>query len=121
MLPDPVATVQRYHDAWNEHDDTARLAMLVEIWDDDGFYIDPEIPEGLNGPEALSAFIAKSFEDYPGLVVAATTTPAAQRDRAWYEWGVTTNAGQSFSGIDFIEFARDGRIARVTNFYYDPA
>lgn len=117
MPADPIATVQRYHDAWADHDEASRLAALVEIWADDGFYVDPEIPGGLHGPEALSAFIAKSFDDYPGLVVAATTTPVVQADRAWYGWRVTADDGQSFSGIDFIEFARDGRIARVTNFY----
>jgi SnoaL-like domain len=117
MVSDPIATVMRYHDAWNEHDDARRLATLREIWADDGFYVDPEIPEGVIGPEALSAFIARSVEDYPGLSVAATTTPAVQCDRGWYGWTATADDGQSFPGIDFIEFATDGRIARLTNFY----
>jgi hypothetical protein len=38
-------------------------------------------------------------------------------DRGWYRWTATTAAGDSFDGIDFVEFAPDGRIARLTNFY----
>ena len=37
--------------------------------------------------------------------------------RGWYRWGAKLADGTQFSGIDFVEFADDGRIARLTNFY----
>jgi hypothetical protein len=38
-------------------------------------------------------------------------------DRAWFRWSATLGTGESFTGVDFVEFAPDGRIARLTGFY----
>jgi len=117
VAADQVATVRRYDEVWAEVDATRRLGTLSEIWAEDGFYTDPDVPEGVLGIQALSDFVAASFEEMPGLTITATTGVAVLRDRAWYRWKATTAAGESFEGTDFIEFAADGRIQRVTNFY----
>lgn len=81
------------------------------------------MPEGvpLRGARALSGFIAASFEELPGLTITATTDVAVLGDRAWYRLRATAHDGQRFEGTDFIEFAPDGRIQRLTGFYDDPA
>ena len=117
VTADPATTVRRYDDAWAEHDDDARLAILRAIWAEEGIYTDPEIPSGVRGPHALSAFIAKTFLEFPGLVVTATAELTVIGDRAWYSWVAKTHNGETFAGMDFVEFASDGRIARLTNFY----
>jgi hypothetical protein len=116
-MSSPIATEHRYDEAWACAEERDRLAILEEIWAADGLYVDPDIPEGLRGPAALAAFIGQSFEELPGLAITAASELAVLGDRGWYRWGATTNDGQSFSGIDFVEFDPDGRIARVSNFY----
>jgi SnoaL-like domain len=116
MSADPVATVHRYDEVWACEDHRSRLVILNEIWTDDGLYVDPAIPEGVRGPAALAAFIGQSFEELPGLAVTATSDLAVLADRGWYRWSATTADGQTLSGTDFVEFAPDGRIARLTNF-----
>jgi hypothetical protein len=37
-------------------------------------------------------------------------------DRAWYGWSASVSGEEPFSGVDFVEFSADGRIARLTNF-----
>jgi hypothetical protein len=114
---DPVALVRRYDEVWNERDGDRRLEILGEIWADDGLYVDPDVPEGLRGREALSDFIAASFKEMPGLSVAALTDLAVLGDRAWYRWRATADGAPDVDGTDFVEFAADGRIQRLTGFY----
>ena len=116
-LSSPAATVRRYDKAWACPEEEGRLAILGEIWSPDGLYFDPEVPEGIRGVRALAAFIGESFAELPGLTITATSELVVLGDRGWYSWTATTSAGESFDGIDFVEFAPDGRIARLTNFY----
>jgi hypothetical protein len=111
------ATVRRYDEAWVEPDQVARLATLAEVWADDGAYVDPEVPEGVRGWAAQSDLITSSHEELPGLSIQATSDLLVLGDRAWYRWEATTTGGEAFDGVDFVEFAPDGRIARLTNFY----
>lgn len=118
MVPsEHAATARRYDETWAETDAARRLNTLREIWAEDGLYTDPDVPEGIRGPRALSDFIAASLDELPGLTITATTDVAMLGDRAWYRWSATTGDGQSFEGTDFIEFGVDGRIQRLTNFY----
>jgi len=117
VTADHVAMVRRYDEVWAERNAARRLDALSKIWAEDGFYVDPDVPEGVLGAEALSDFVAASFEEMPGLTITAISDVAVLGDRAWYRWKATTADGQSFEGTDFIEFAPDNRIQRVTNFY----
>jgi hypothetical protein len=45
------------------------------------------------------------------------SAPDGLGDRAWFRWSATLGTGESFHGVDFVEFAPDGRIARLTGFY----
>jgi hypothetical protein len=114
---DLLAAVHSYDEAWAETDSEHRRALLQAVWADDGVYVDPEVPRGVCGPQALAGFIESSRAQYPGLEIVATSELAVLGDRAWYSWKASTSAGESFTGVDFFEFASDGRVARVTNFY----
>ena len=112
-----VATVHRYHDIWAEPDGAVRLATLADIWSEDGLYVDPDLPQGVRGREALSDMIGTALLDLPGLSIVALTDLAVLGDRAWYRWQETKDAGPTIDGVDFIEFAPDGKIARLTGFW----
>ena len=109
MSTDHAATVRRYDQLWAEPDQAARLAVLDEIWAEDGVYVDPEVPGGVRGRAALSDLITTSHEEMPGLTIKATTELVVLGDRGWYRWDAITDAGEAFDGIDFVEFAADGR------------
>lgn len=112
-----IDAISRYDEAWAEIDDAKRLALLNGIWADDGMYFDPDIPDGVRGPDALSEFIAVTQSEMPGLRIVTTRPVSVLGDRAFYGWACTWGDGESLEGIDFVEFAFDGRIRRLTNFY----
>ncbi len=117
MEHDLAAVVRRYDEVWAERDVARRRDILAAIWTEDTLYVDPDVPDGLVGPDALVDFIEASFEQYPGLAITATSEVAVLHDRAWYRWRQTSANGQVVDGTDFIEFDAEGRIERLTGFY----
>jgi hypothetical protein len=67
-----LKAISRYDEAWAEVDDGRRLALLKAIWADDGVYFDPDIPQGVRGPQALSDFIAVTQSELPGFTITTT-------------------------------------------------
>ena len=116
MSIDPTVVLRLYDEAWTIPDYESRLEVLRKIWTDDGLYMDPDVPEGVSGPEALARVIDEQFEQYPGMSIVSSA-PDVLGNRAWFRWSATLGSGESFSGVDFVEFAPDGRIARLTGFY----
>jgi ketosteroid isomerase-like protein len=115
-LRDLQAAVRGYEAAWNETDAEKRMSALESAWADDAVYVDDEVPDGLRGREALSKFIAEEHESEPGLVITTTRELVILGDRGWLQWTAHSATGSPSSGTDFIEFAADGRIARLTDF-----
>ena len=116
MTLDPSAALRLYDEAWAVPDYVSRLELLRKIWADDGLYLDPDVPEGVRGPEALATEIDRQLKLYPGMSIVSSA-PDFLGDRAWFRWSATLGTGESFQGVDFVEFASDGRIARLTDFY----
>ena len=110
------AAVHGYEAAWNETDERKRMSELELAWADDGVYIDDDVPEGLRGREALSKYIAEEHAGEPGLVITTTRALVILGDRGWLQWSASGASGAQSGGTDFIEFAADGRIARLTDF-----
>jgi hypothetical protein len=116
MTLDPTVALRLYEEAWTILDYESRLASLRTIWADDGLYLDPDVPEVARGPEALATVIDEQLEMYPGMSIVSSA-PDVLGDHAWFRWSATLETGESFTGVDFVEFAPDGRIARLTGFY----
>ena len=116
MTLDPTAALRLYDEAWTIPDYESRLELLRKIWADDGLYVDPDVPEGVRGPEALATEIERQLKLYPGISIVSSAHDVLG-DRAWFRWSATLGTGESFQGVDFVEFAPDGRIARLTGFY----
>ena len=113
---DQEAAVRGYEAAWNETDAGKRMSALVLAWADDAVYVDDDVPDGLRGRDALSSYIAEEHAGEPGLVITTTRALVILGDRGWLQWAARSAAGSESSGTDFIEFAADGRIARLTDF-----
>jgi hypothetical protein len=109
----PDDAYRLYSRAWNEPERTADL--LEECWAPDGIYADDEVPDGVVGRAALAALIVATHADLPGFRVWETSPTRMLAGRLCVTW--TQEGGdppEGFSGSDVIEFAPDGRIARVT-------
>ena len=116
MTLDPTAALSLYDEAWAISDYESRLVSLRTFWADDGLYVDPDVPKGVRGPEALATEIERQLKLYPGMSIVSSAADVLG-GRAWFRWSATLGTGESFNGVDFVEFAPDGRIARLTGFY----
>ena len=102
-----------YSRAWNEPERAP--ALLEECWAQDGVYADDEVPDGVVGRAALVELITETHEALPGFRVWETSAPrllAGRLGLTWIQEG--GDPRESLAGTDVIEFAPDGRIARVT-------
>ena len=117
-LRNPAAIYSAYSAAWNQRDDSdLRTRLLDQAWADDGVFVDEDTPGGLVGRAALSEYIAATHEAMPGLVITEISPPQVVGNRLRVRWSARQARTEMFTGTDFIEFAPDGRISRVTMFY----
>lgn len=102
-----------YSRAWNDPEHT--VSLLEQCWAPDGVYADDEVPDGVVGRTAVAEMILATHRDLPGFRVWETSPTRMLAGRLCVTW--TQQGGdppEGFSGSDVIEFAADGRIARVT-------
>ena len=112
----PEDAYDRYVRAWNEPEQAA--ALLEECWAEDGVYADDEVPDGVVGRAALAALIVETHESLPGFRVWSTSAPRMYAGRLGVTWeGEGGNPPEHQAGADVLEFAADGRIARLTDVY----
>src|SRR5205085_367207 len=69
--------------------------------------------------ELLFGYMADSRSEMPSLVVSDTSVPKLLGGRLLVRWLATQEGEQRYSGTDVVEFAPDGSISRVTNFFDD--
>ena len=109
----PEDVYDQYARAWNEPE--RALALLEVCWAQDGVYADDEVPDGVVGRAALADLIAATHAALPGFRVWETSPPRLLAGRLGLTWSQEGgDPPESSAGTDVIEFAPDGRIARVT-------
>ena len=72
MTLDPTTACRLYDEAWTISDYEDRLVSIRTFWADDGVYLDPDVPEGARGPEALATVIDAQLEQYPGMSIVSS-------------------------------------------------
>ena len=73
------------------------------------------MPDGVVGRAAVAEMIAATHEALPGFRVWETSPPRLLAGRLGLTWSQEGgDPPESLAGSDVIEFAPDGRIARVT-------
>jgi len=109
----PEEAYALYSRAWNEPE--RALALLEECWAQDGVYADDEVPDGVVGRAALVDLIVATHQALPGFRVWETSQPRMLAGRLGLTWSQEGgDPRETLAGTDVIEFAPDGRIARVT-------
>ena len=107
-----------YARCWDAGVDPAMRAELLDrAWADSGVLFEPELEGGARGREAVAAYIESALAESPGMVVATTEPPEMVDGRLRAKWEQREDERLTYAGVDFVEFADDGRIARLTMFF----
>lgn len=112
-------TVETYGAAWNETDEAKRRALLEKSWADDGVYTDPQ--SNAEGRDALVALIGGFQQQLAGATIVPTSGVDEHHGKLRFTWKMLAADGSPvMEGIDFGEFAGDGRIKRIVGFFGPP-
>ncbi len=116
--PPPLSrdsTVLLYCAAWGAADRAERDRLLERVWATDGVYLDQGTRA--EGRTALSDAIGRSVDRNPGLHFQCSR-PHAHHDVMRFTWIARRgDETEILSGMDFGEFAPDGRIRRIVGFF----
>jgi len=106
---------QRYIDAWNETDPTARRAAVDELYSEGARYVDPMTVA--EGREAIAATIGAVQAQFPGFVFRLAGPIDAHHDQARFGWELGP-AGQEAPIVGFDVAVTDaaGRLQMVLGF-----
>jgi hypothetical protein len=119
MAGDPLAAerlIKSYCAAWSEPHAARRLLLLEQVWAADGRYTDPAAD--VTGIGALSAYIGKTLERYPGARVITTSRVDAHHGALRFTWCMVLADGQRLpDGTDYAELSADGKIRRIAGFF----
>ncbi len=113
---DTQAIVDAYGAAWNETDEQKRRELLEQSWSDNAVYQDPL--GRAEGREALVAHIGGFHQMMPGNTIDATSAADVYGSVVRFAWVMRDDKGETaLEGMDFGEFAPDGRLASITGFF----
>jgi len=106
-----------YCEAWSEHDEARRAALLSSVWAPGASYTDPTIHAV--GAAELLAYIAKVQARRPGSKVVRTSRLDGHHGIARFAWRAIEADGRALpEGIDIAFFTPDGsRIERILGFF----
>ncbi len=108
--------VDAYVAAWNEPEAGKRMQVLAQVLTDDAVYCDPG--KLANGRAAIVDHIAQGLASYPGRRIVRTSAVDVHHFACRFNWRAIKGDGAELpESIDFVDFARDGRIRRVTGFF----
>ncbi len=111
-----ISTVGNYMDAWNEADETARLALLDRCWSDRGRYVDPNVD--LQGRTALAQHIGKVRAARPGARLEFVSGIDVHHNVVRFLWRLVRADGSvGDASIDFGEVDEDGLLVRIVGFF----
>ncbi len=108
--------VDAYVDAWNEPATDARGQLLAGAMTPDGAYVDPT--KKMDSPAAIAEYIGRALAEFPGRRIVRTSAVDAHNSVCRFNWQLVRPDGtRAPESVDFVEFAADGRIRRVTGFF----
>ena len=108
--------VDSYCGAWSAADPAKRLAVLADVWEEMGTYVDPTAV-CINRNE-LAEHIGKVQQRYPGAKVIRTSALDRHHDLLRFAWKMVLADGKSLpEGVDFGELSADGKLRRIVGFF----
>ncbi|MCG8467152.1 MAG: SRPBCC domain-containing protein [Gemmatimonadetes bacterium] len=108
------ASLEGWFAAWNEPDETARLALLQGCCDDEIEFRDEW--SSTRGVELLSLHISNSLRFMPGWRLEPSGEPRVCRGEALFDWRSDGPSGEVVEGTNHARVGFDGRLRRVTGF-----
>ncbi len=108
--------VDTYAGAWSDPDPGVRRQYLETCVTEDVSYTDPSAH--VRGRVALAVHLDELLARMPGARIERTSGVDAYGGVARFGWHlVGADGAEVLLGLDFIELADDGRIARITGFF----
>ncbi|HEX3826414.1 MAG TPA: hypothetical protein VHV82_03995 [Sporichthyaceae bacterium] len=114
-MTDELAVLEAYVSAWNTSEADRRTRILAGCWGPEATYTDPTVD--LCGAAALDDHIAGRRLARPDLVIEILGEVRLHHCWATFAWQVNSAGEIPVSGIDCVEFAPNGRLARVVGFF----
>lgn len=110
---DAAATIDRWFEAWAEHDDVRRGELLTACASDDVTLRDAHAC--LTGRDELHGHIANTHRHVPGLQMRRDGEPRHCQGTVLVQWRTDATANMpELRGTNVVHFAPDGRIRSVT-------
>jgi SnoaL-like domain len=108
--------IENYIASWNETDPQRRLALISDLWADDGTYTDPMAD--LRGPAEIDAGVAQAQQMFPGLVFSLGGDVDANHNQARFTWhlGPADGGEPVVIGFDVAVVDQTGRLRSVHGF-----
>lgn len=109
--------IDRYCEAWSEHDEARRAELLLSVWAPDASYTAPTVHAV--GATELLAHIANVQARRPGSKVVRTSEVDEHHRVARFAWcAIEANGNALPEGIDLAFVTTDGsRIERIIGFF----
>ena len=108
--------VDVYVDAWNEPFADERGRMLAQAMIEQSRYVDPNVE--CESRCALDEYIGQVLARHPGRRIVLISEVDVHHSCGRFHWQLVRADGtRGQESVDFVEFAGDGRIARVTGFF----
>jgi hypothetical protein len=106
---------QRYIDAWNETDATARRSAVDKLYADDARYIDPMAVA--EGPDAITSMIGAVQEQFPDFSFRLAGPVDGHHNQARFGWELgPAGSPAPIVGFDVAVTDDAGRIRTVLGF-----
>ena len=117
-MSDVISTVDTYLAMWNEADPATRAELIERAWTPDGRYRDPLLEA--DGHTAIDEMVSAVQAQYPSQRFRRLSVIDLHHDQARFAWELAGDDGTvTVQGLDVVELADDGRLARVTGFFGD--
>jgi hypothetical protein len=106
--------IDRYLSAWNEPCAKTRGALMDELCAENVRYVDPLVD--VTGPAALSATVALTQAQFPGMTFRLGGAVDAHHDIARFTWHLGPDGGGVVTGFNVVAVGPDGRISQIHGF-----
>lgn len=114
-----MSMITTFFDAWGMSDDAARAEALASVLSETARYADPRCTDPLQGPEAITQYVAAFAANAPGWRAEVVKSDSiAGLHRVTVAFGGTGPDGQAMQqlGQYVVEHNSAGQISRMTGF-----